>query len=122
VPNWNDVLADIQATGSAFDVVRRKYLKLLSTVTDRNVIIYYSGWLQKPGVAGTDINDGDKVGFMTTINGLDRTKGLDLVLHTPGGEMAATESIVDYLRKMFGTDIRAVVHYCPVISRIVSVG
>jgi hypothetical protein len=46
---------------------------------------------------------------MTTINGLDRSKGLDLVLHTPGGEMAATESIVDYLRKMFDTDIRAVV-------------
>lgn len=55
------------------------------------------------------IDDGDKIGFMTTIHGLDRSKGLDLILHTPGGESAATESIVDYLRKMFGSDIRAIV-------------
>ncbi|MES1936693.1 hypothetical protein C27AD_10096 [Salinisphaera hydrothermalis C27AD] len=34
---------------------------------------------------------------------------MDLILHTPGGETAATESIVDYLRKMFGNNIRALV-------------
>lgn len=34
---------------------------------------------------------------------------LDLLLHTPGGDLAATESIVDYLHKMFNGDIRAVV-------------
>ena len=36
-------------------------------------------------------------------------RGLDLILHTPGGDMAATESLVDYLRAMFGTDICAFV-------------
>jgi ClpP class serine protease len=46
---------------------------------------------------------------MTAIHGLDRKKGLDLALHTPGGEAAATESLVDYLRQIFGTDIRAIV-------------
>jgi ClpP class serine protease len=40
---------------------------------------------------------------------MDRSKGLDLILHTPGGDMAATESLVDYLRQMFGKDIRAIV-------------
>ena len=40
---------------------------------------------------------------------MDRTKGLDLILHTPGGSIAAAESIVDYLRKMFGNDIRAII-------------
>jgi ClpP class serine protease len=39
----------------------------------------------------------------------DRDKGLDLILHTPGGDSAATESLVDYLRAMFGTNIRAIV-------------
>jgi hypothetical protein len=34
---------------------------------------------------------------------------LDLVLHTPGGEISATESLVDYLRSMFGNDVRAIV-------------
>ena len=46
---------------------------------------------------------------MTVVHKLDRTKGLDLILHTPGGETAATESLVDYLRAMFNTDIRAFV-------------
>ena len=46
---------------------------------------------------------------MTTIDGLDRKLGLDLVLHTPGGETAATESLVDYLRQMFDGDVRAIV-------------
>jgi len=32
-----------------------------------------------------------------------------LILHTPGGDIAATESIVDYLRKMFGYNVRAIV-------------
>ena len=44
---------------------------------------------------------------MTTVHQLDRTIGLDLILHTPGGGIAATQSIVNYLLKMFGGDIRA---------------
>ncbi|MFH1141560.1 MAG: S49 family peptidase [Chloroflexota bacterium] len=40
---------------------------------------------------------------------MDRNKGLDLILHTPGGNLAATQSIVDYLHKMFEHDIRAIV-------------
>lgn len=46
---------------------------------------------------------------MSTINGLDQSKGLDLVLHTPGGSIGATESIVHYLQTIFGNDIRAIV-------------
>lgn len=109
MPNWHEILYEIKEAGSTFDSVRRKYLKQLSKVTGRNVIIYYSGWLQKPENPGTAVNDADKNGFMTVIHKLDRSKGLDLVLHTPGGETAATESLVDYLRSMFGTNIRAIV-------------
>jgi hypothetical protein len=46
---------------------------------------------------------------MATVHKLDRSKGLDLLLHTPGGDVAAVESLVDYLRKMFGTNMRAIV-------------
>lgn len=111
IPDWNELLNEIKAAGSTYDIVRRKYLKQLYEITDRNTIIYYSGWLQKKGLPSimVGIDDGDKIGFMTTIHGLDRSKGLDLILHTPGGETAATESIVDYLRKMFGTNVRAIV-------------
>jgi len=109
MPNWNQILDELKSAGSTYDIIRRKYLMKLHEITGRNVIVYYSGWLQKQGILGFGINDNDKNGFMATIHGLDRSKGLDLILHTPGGESAATESLVDYLRKMFGTNIRAIV-------------
>lgn len=73
------------------------------------MIAYYSGFLQKPGFSIGQINDDDKNGLMNAVHGLDRSLGLDLILHTPGGDLAAAESIVHYLRQMFGFDIRAIV-------------
>jgi ATP-dependent protease ClpP protease subunit len=115
MPNWNEALLEIQQAAAAtpgqnpFDIVRRKYLKKISDVTGRNIIAYYSGWLQKPGAADTAVNDKDKSGFMLAIHKLDKAKGLDLILHTPGGDLAATESLVDYLYSMFGKNIRVIV-------------
>lgn len=116
MPSWSEVLTEIQLTQnhihiaqnkSPLDIVRRKYLKALFTKENRNVIAYYSGWLQKPNNDKAFINDDDKNGFMAAIHKMDRSKGLDLILHTPGGQLAVTESLVDYLRKMFGNNIRA---------------
>lgn len=115
--DWNVVLNQINQAKSvgagAFDLVRRDYLKQLHVQTNRNVIIYYSGWLHKTPTRDLDfeIVDGDKTGFMTTTAGLDLKLGLDLILHTPGGggEVAATESIVHYLHGLFGHDIRVIV-------------
>ncbi|HEY1601793.1 MAG TPA: hypothetical protein VGG64_19485 [Pirellulales bacterium] len=111
--NWSQLLKEIDSAGTTHDAIRRKYLKRLSKATGRNVIAYYSGWLQKGFLAQSgvpfDINDADKSGFMTAIHKLDRSKGLDLILHTPGGVTSATESIVDYLRQMFPNNIRAIV-------------
>lgn len=109
MPNWNETLNEVQRLGSPYDVLRRKYLDALFKITQRNIIAYYSGWLQKPGAPSVIICDDDKNGFMSTINQLDCSLGLDLILHTPGGEIAATESLVDYLRQKFGTNIRAFV-------------
>ncbi len=113
MPAWNDILKEIGAQPNAFDHIRRKYIAELSEKTGRNVIVYYSGWLQKGNLAQHgfrfDIVDSDKMGFMSTIKGLDKSKGLDLVLHTPGGSIGATESIVHYLKSVFGNDIRAIV-------------
>jgi ATP-dependent protease ClpP protease subunit len=94
---------------AADDKVRKKYLMQLHRHTGRNIICYYSGFLSKPRIEGIEINDEDKNGFMLCVHGLDRTKGLDLFLHTPGGSGAATESLIDYLKQMFGNDIRAFV-------------
>ncbi len=111
---WQELLNETKAAGSTHDVIRRKYLKLLQAYTKRNTIIYYSGWLQKPHLnhepaVQLGITDADKNGFMAAIHRLDKSKGLDLLLHTPGGDMAATESLIDYLRSIFGSDIRAII-------------
>lgn len=114
---WGDTLEEIRGLldqaqklqSGAVDQVRRKYLRALHEVTGRNAIAYYSGWLTKPYAPQNDITDEDKNGFMMAVHGMDRSLGLDLILHTPGGSIGATHSLVDYLRRLFGTDIRAIV-------------
>ena len=107
MPNWNAILKEIQTDPKTdpFYNVRRKYINLLFKKRGRNIITYYSGWLQKPNIKGIEINDNDKNSFMSVIHGLKREEGLDLILHTPGGEVAATESLIDYLTTMFNFDI-----------------
>lgn len=117
MPNWHEILNEIgqhqhehsQAAAQTMDLVRRRYLKALADVTGRNTIAYYSGFLTKSNVQGIDITDDDINAFMACIHGLDRAKGLDIILHTPGGAIAATEALTTYLRQMFGRDIRAIV-------------
>lgn len=107
MPNWGEVSREIEQKSHPMDDIRIKYLRILSKYTERNVIAYYSGFMQFPSARQISIEDEDKNAFMQMVYGMDRSKGLDLILHTPGGDIAATESLVYYLRQMFGTDIRA---------------
>jgi len=92
MPDWGDVLKEIQQTQSQFlgqsqqfqaqaqgalDAVRRKYLLALREQTGRNVIAYYSGFLSKPEIAQTEITDEDKNGFMMAVHtlGQERSRG-----------------------------------------------
>lgn len=109
MPSWGELLNELNSTGNNYDIIRRKYLKTLYEYTGRNVIAYYSAFLQRPGIDNTAISDIDKNAFMECIYQLDKSKGLDLILHTPGGNIAATESLVTYLKKIFGNDIRVIV-------------
>lgn len=108
MPNWGQVLNEIQGMRieNPLDKIRRKYLATMHEYTGRNVIAYYSGFLQKPE-GDVAINDNDKNALMQAVYGLDKTKGLDIILHTPGGNTAATESIVNYLHSLFDNNIRA---------------
>jgi hypothetical protein len=108
MPNWNEVLREIQEAQRAVDNVRRRYLGQLQQHTGRNVIAYYSGFLSKPSVP-SGIQDEDKNGFMMAVHKLDKKLGLDLILHTEGGEISATHSLVNYLQQIFGTNIRTIV-------------
>lgn len=109
MPNWEQVRNEINSISNPHDSVRRKYLSIMNQYTNRNIIAYYSAFIQKPGIDGTGIDDSDKNAFMQAAHGLDRSLGLDLLLHTPGGNVAATESLVYYLKSLFGNDIRVFV-------------
>ena len=109
MPSWGDILRSLHNTPNPMDEMRHKYLDIMFQYTERNVIAYYSAFIQKPGLQGTGIDDNDKNAFMQAVCGLDRSKGLDLILHTPGGQVAAAESLVAYLKALFGNDIRVFV-------------
>ena len=117
MPSWGELLDELQphknengeeTPGLTVDELREKYIKLLSQQTGRNVIAYYSGWLKPGKTQNIDINDSDITGVMNSIKGLDCSKGLDLILHTPGGNPTATEGIVKYLHSKFN-NVRVII-------------
>ena len=110
--SWSELLTEANRLANPVEYLdgkRQEILNQISEKTHRNIITYYSAWLTKPGLANLDIVDGDKNAFMQAIYQMDKTKGLDLILHTPGGDIAAAESIVDYLHLVFGDNIRAII-------------
>ena len=112
MPSWSDIFNEVNNQKDPIDYLNNKrhaLLKEISQVTSRNVISYYSGWLKGVTTEHVSITDGDKNAFMQAVYQLDKTKGLDLILHTPGGDIAATESIIDYLHSIFDGNIRAIV-------------
>lgn len=109
--NPQKVQADIdQAIQNELAKFRFEKMAAITNITGRNLICYVSAWLQSTNQnPELSINDNDMNGFMNAVSQLDRSKGLDLFLHTPGGIVTATESVVTYLRKMFNGDIRVIV-------------
>ncbi|MDE2828241.1 MAG: serine protease [Bacteroidota bacterium] len=114
MPIWSQILNElkeneVKGIQAPLDVVRRKYLAELYKYSDRNCILYASGWLQKSNTSSSlvSINDEDIQAFMEVSNGLKGDK-LDFILHSPGGSPEAAEAIVLYLRSRF-SDIRVIV-------------
>ena len=109
MPSWNDIFNSLQQN-NVLEETKKSYFADLVKYTDRNCIVYFSCWQQKTNIQGDySINDDDRNGFMNALYKLDKTKGLDLILHTPGGDLAATQSIVNYLYSFFSGDIRVIV-------------
>ena len=108
MPSWSDLQEDLnriepdrrgeliaETLGESVAAVAERY--------DRNVLYYSSSFLQKPQVPGlfTSINMEDINGFMAGVHGHDFSKGLLLILHTPGGMAEGAQTIIDYLRSKF---------------------
>ncbi|MCQ2359972.1 MAG: ATP-dependent Clp protease proteolytic subunit [Paludibacteraceae bacterium] len=126
MPSWNQILARVQEPPQGIiniqklDLIKNDYIAKLSSYRNRNLITYYSGWLYRQ-TQDTSINDKDINAFMAAIHGMDRSKGLDLVLHTPGGEITATEQIINYLHSCFNDVTVIVPHMAMSAGSLISV-
>ena len=105
MPPWNELLRQMNAQPQPerLDWLRGQQQEALARIGtkrgDRNVIFYASSFLQKPLVPAvfSQITHEDINGFMSIMFGMDWSKGLTLLLHTPGGITNAVETIVDYI-------------------------
>ena len=108
MPSWNDLLDQFdEAQKHPDEWLRGTLVDMLLSVSTRrggrNVAIYGSAFLQKPQAPpqNLQLSHEDINGFMSTIYEMDYSKGLALILHTPGGVTNAAETIVNYLRSKF---------------------
>lgn len=94
----------------------RKYLQNISEhFAGAATIFYASAFLQRPQVDVTAIAIEDINGFMNALSGgVESDNGLVLVLHTPGGDINAVETIVEYLHSKF--DFMSVIVPCLAMS------
>jgi hypothetical protein len=108
VPTWGDILKEanqlLPISGpQTFDILRRKYLSQLNQHTGRSTILYETRWTQTPSVPPefVSITEEEMEGFMEVLTGLPTEKGLDIILHSPGGSPEATEALVTFIRSHF---------------------
>lgn len=72
MPALNEILDEIRIVApTPFDIIRQNYIGRLYRQTGRNVLVYYSGWLQKERLPDLhSINDNDMVGIMNAAHGM----------------------------------------------------
>ncbi len=107
---WSNIAQEIanEGTPDRCDLVRRRKLSALQTLTGRNTIIYATDFLgDKARLVGVSIDLTDKEGFIEVTKNLTGNQ-LDVVLHSPGGTAEAAESIVDIIRAKF-SDVRFII-------------
>lgn len=109
MPSWNELIAECDALpndGAKTQWLLTKQQEALSRIGEKrgaNAVFYASAFLQKPGAPppSIQITPEDLNGFMGVIHGMDWSKPLTVLLHTPGGVTTAAETIVEYLRSKF---------------------
>lgn len=108
MPAWGDLIDQFAATPQQEkpNWLRENQLaqmKRVAALRDRHVLLFGSAFLQKPFFPAQtlQITHEDLNALMACLYGMDFTKGLTIVIHTPGGVTNAAESIVAYLRSKF---------------------
>jgi len=111
MPSWNDLINkvqnfgnDVQGINNFLNLTMDESLNAVSALRcNRNVIFYASAFLQKPQLDPMTIQiTNEEINcFMAVMHGMDFSKGLSLILHTPGGMTNATETLVEYIHSKF---------------------
>ena len=103
--SWSDLLEEFQRNSQTDpNWLSTKLIEHLGAISrnrdDTSVMFYASAFLQKAdgdvSITREDIN-----GFMNALYEAPTGNGLTLILHTPGGDPNAVESIVEYLHSKF---------------------
>jgi Serine dehydrogenase proteinase len=118
VPTWGELLPELSGiaqaqaaaqqaggpppTAGPVDLLRRRYLEKLAAHTGRAVIYYGVAWHEtRPiNLQTLSVDLGDMRGFMEACSNIEERQ-VDLLLHSPGGNPDAAESIMAYLRQRF---------------------
>ena len=104
MPGWSELQNELIGQGGPNWLHQQltTYMNAISGLRgESTVILYASAFLQQrddSSIASEDVN-----GLMNALYGAEIGDNgrLTLILHTPGGELAAVESIVDYLHAKF---------------------
>ena len=117
MPSWSELrqqYAGESGGESGGDWLQNQLEQYLRDIAEQrrcsDAIFYASAFLQKDGGNTSIITREDVNGFMNALSEAPSDRGLVLILHTPGGDANAVESIVEYLHSKFD-HIEVVVPY-----------
>jgi len=106
MPSWIETKQEITRRNNDYDGVRRERIRAVEALTGRPLIVYATAFLSRDKVqtsSGEVVIDGrDKQGFDEVTANIDGDS-LDVLLHSPGGDPQAAESIVELLRSRFSS-------------------
>ena len=90
---------DLAKGVNGLDVVRRRKYQLVKKITKRPLLVYATCF-HKRSAPDISIEIADKDGFYEVIRNI-KSNEIDIFIHSPGGSIEATESIVKVLRSKF---------------------
>lgn len=104
MPSWSELVTEFQNHQNEPNWLGDQLSEYLGSISRHRdgtcVILYASAFLQK-SIEGVAITREDINGFMNALYEASAERGLTLILHTPGGDPNAVESIVEYLHSKF---------------------
>ena len=110
--SWSELLGDLNNHSNPdwLDSKLKEQLRAVSKHRGGTTVIFYASAFLQKNADTVSITREDINGFMNALHKAPTDKGLTLILHTPGGDPNAVESIVEYLHFKFPY-IEAIVPY-----------